>query len=82
MRDQAVQSFLGKLWDLARKQHGVVARRQLLALGFTPKAIKYAVGAGRLPATGWGGVYSVGRPELSEYGRLMAAVLWAGPARC
>jgi very-short-patch-repair endonuclease len=75
MRDQTVQS----LWNLARKQHGVVARRQLLALGFTPKAIKYGVAAGRLHRTEWRGVYVVGRPELTKHGRLTAAVLWAGP---
>jgi very-short-patch-repair endonuclease len=75
MRDQTDQ----RLWELARKQHGVVARRQLLALGLTPKAIKYAVRAGRLHVTRWRAVYCVGRPELSEFGRLMTAVLWAGP---
>ena len=79
MRDQTVQSFLQRTWELARKQHGVVARRQLLAMQMTPKAIKYALSAGRLHRTEWRGVYAVGRPELSEYGRLMAAVLWAGP---
>jgi very-short-patch-repair endonuclease len=79
MRDQTVQSLLHRVWELARKQHGVVARRQLVAIGFTPKAIMYGANVGRLHRTQWRGVYSVGRPELSEYGRLMAAVLWAGP---
>jgi very-short-patch-repair endonuclease len=67
------------LWNLARKQHGVVARRQLLALGFTPKAIVCGVEAGRLHRTEWRGVYVVGRPDLTRHARSMAAVLWAGP---
>jgi len=71
--------LLGLLWERARKQHGVVARRQLLALGFTTKAIEYGLAIGRLHRTEFRGVYSVGRPELTKYGRLMAAVLWAGP---
>jgi very-short-patch-repair endonuclease len=66
------------LWELARKQHGVVARRQLPALGFTSKAIKCALEASRLHRTEFRGVYSAGRPGLTKHGRLMAAVLWAG----
>lgn len=75
MRDKRVQA----LWDLAAKQHGVAARRQLLRLGFSAKAIKYGCESGLLHRTEWRGVYSVGRPGLTRHGRLMAAVLWAGP---
>lgn len=64
-------------WDLGQKQHGVVARRQLLALGFTPEAIKHRQRRGRLHPAGRG-VYAIGRPELSREGRWMAAILACG----
>jgi very-short-patch-repair endonuclease len=66
------------LWEMAEEQHGVVARRQLIALGLTSEAIRYGLACGRLHRTPWRGVYSVGRPGLTRHGRLMAAVLWAG----
>jgi very-short-patch-repair endonuclease len=56
----------------------VVARRQLLELGFPPRAIKHRLWKGRLHPV-WRGVYAVGRPELSRYGVWMAAVLSCGP---
>jgi predicted transcriptional regulator of viral defense system len=65
-------------WERARKQHGVVARRQLRAIGCSEKAIKHALASGRLHRTEWDGVYSVGRPDLTRLGRLMAAVLAMG----
>jgi very-short-patch-repair endonuclease len=64
-------------WDLARRQHGVLTRRDLLALGFSAKGIKHRVGSGRLHAIS-SGIYAVGRPELTPYGRWMAAVLACG----
>jgi very-short-patch-repair endonuclease len=65
-------------WGLARRQHGIVTRGQLLAAGVGPKAIKHRVGKGRLhPVVR--GVYAVGRPELTRYGVWMAAVLSCGP---
>jgi very-short-patch-repair endonuclease len=57
----------------------VVARRQLLAIGFTHAAIVHGLKSGLLHRTEWRGVYSVGRPGLTRHGRLMAAVLWGGP---
>jgi predicted transcriptional regulator of viral defense system len=66
-------------WDLARRQHGVVARRQLLALGFTRQGIEHRIRKGRLHPI-HSGVYAVGRPELTQHGRWMAAVLAKGPA--
>jgi len=78
MGDQTSERRSGAAWELARRQHGVVARRQLLDLGFTPKAIKHRVRTGRLhPIVR--GVYAVGRPQLSREGRWMAAVLACGP---
>jgi len=60
-----------------RKQHGVVAREQLIALGFTAKAIRHRISIGRLHQVRRG-VYAVGRPSLTERGRWMAAVLACG----
>jgi very-short-patch-repair endonuclease len=65
------------VWDLAARQHGVVTRPQLLELGYTPKAILHRIRRGRLHAIA-SGVYVVGRPELSQRGRWMAAVLACG----
>src|ERR1700742_4615189 len=47
-------------WALARGQHGVVTRRQLLALGLTPRGIEHRVARGRLHGVG-GGVDGGGR---------------------
>jgi hypothetical protein len=55
----------------------VIARRQLLDLGFSSEAIKHRVAVGRLHPV-HRGVYSVGRPSLSQHGRWMAAVLACG----
>lgn len=55
----------------------MLARRQLLELGFTPAAIRHRLDTRRLhPARA--GVYAVGRPGLTVYGRWMAAVLACG----
>jgi very-short-patch-repair endonuclease len=75
----------GKAWsrdaviaELATRQHGVVARRQLLALGIGDGAID-----GRR-AKGWfhplhRGVYAVGHTAIGRHGHWMAAVLAGGP---
>jgi very-short-patch-repair endonuclease len=67
-----------RLWALARRQHGVVARSQLLHLGFSKDAIAERIDRGRLHRL-WRGVYVVGRPEVTKHGRWMAAVLACGP---
>jgi len=55
----------------------VITRDQLTALGFSPKAIRHGNSTGRLYPLRRG-VYAVGRPEVSEKGRWMAAVLACG----
>jgi very-short-patch-repair endonuclease len=65
------------LWEIARRQHGVVARRQLIELGYGAKAIEHRIAKGRLHPT-WRGVYAIGRPALTQKGRWMAAVLSCG----
>jgi len=67
------------VWRLVRRQHGVVTRAQLLALGYTAEAIRHRLADGRLHRVHQG-VYAVGRPELTQLGRWMAAVLACGPS--
>jgi very-short-patch-repair endonuclease len=64
-------------WELAGRQHGVVARRQLLALGFNSREVEHRVGRGRLHLV-MRGVYAVGWPQLTRERRWMAAVLACG----
>jgi hypothetical protein len=63
---------------LADRQHGVIARSQLAALGFGRGAINHRVNTGRLHRLHVG-VYAVGHARVSRYGRWMAAVLACGP---
>ncbi len=65
------------IWSLVKRQHGVVARRQLLEAGLTPKGINHRITRGRLRPVATG-VYAVGRPSLTQHGRWMAAVLSCG----
>ncbi|MFN8216082.1 MAG: type IV toxin-antitoxin system AbiEi family antitoxin domain-containing protein [Solirubrobacterales bacterium] len=60
-----------------RRQHGVISRRQLTALGYTQKAIEHRLATGRLHPLRRG-VYAAGRREVGEKGRWMAAVLACG----
>lgn len=62
---------------LATRQHGVVAQRQLLAIGFSERAIKARLNAGRLNAF-HREVYAVGHSRVSQHGRWLAAVLAYG----
>ena len=62
---------------MAARQHGIVARRQLLALGFSAKSIEHRVARGRLHSV-TRGVYAVGWPQLTRERRWMAAVLACG----
>jgi predicted transcriptional regulator of viral defense system len=67
-----------RIAELAGGQHGVVARRQLLALGLSAAEIRNRSDAGRLLRV-HRGVYAVGHRLLSQEGRWMAAVLACGP---
>lgn len=69
----------GGMWELARSQHGIVTRAQLMDRGLTPKAIAHRIRTGRLHPLRRG-VYAIGRPEIDQRGRWMAAVLSCGPA--
>lgn len=63
---------------MAARQHGVVARRQLLELGMPPRTLNDWVRAGRLHRL-HRGVYAVGHRFIGTDGHRMAAVLFAGP---
>src|ERR1700710_2063506 len=64
-------------WILARRQHGVITRRDLLGLGFSPKAIRHRLTTGRLHPIARG-VYIVGWPLTERKQGWMAAVLACG----
>jgi very-short-patch-repair endonuclease len=59
---------------LAEGQHGVVGRRQLVALGLSEREIEGRLSAGRLHPVAHG-VYAVGHRAISQRSRWMAAVL-------
>jgi very-short-patch-repair endonuclease len=63
-----------ELAELARSQHGVIAKRQLTEFGYAKTTISEAVGQGRLHRL-HRGVYAVGHPAISWEGRCLAAVL-------
>jgi predicted transcriptional regulator of viral defense system len=62
---------------LATRQHGVVARRQLLGFGLSARAVDRRVEAGRLHRL-HRGVYAVGHRRLTRHGVWLAAVLACG----
>jgi very-short-patch-repair endonuclease len=64
--------------DLAARQHGVVARGQLVALGVGPDAIDRRIAARRLQAI-HRGVFAVGHRLRTREATWMAAILAAGP---
>lgn len=63
---------------LAEKQHGVVATRQLIALGRSESSIKSRVESGQLVVL-YRGVFAVGHRRIGLYGEWLAAVLACGP---
>ena len=65
------------LAELAARQHGVVARSQLLARGVSARAIERRLESGHLHVL-FRGAYAVGSTNVSQQGRWLAAVLSAG----
>jgi very-short-patch-repair endonuclease len=67
----------GRIAALAGRQYGVVAKGQLLEMGFGRRAIEHRLERGRLHLL-HGGVYSVGHRVVPRQGRWLAAVLASG----
>ena len=62
---------------IAANQHGVITIDQLYRVGLTPDAVRHQVRIGYLHRI-YRGVYAVGRPDLTQKGRWMAAVKACG----
>jgi predicted transcriptional regulator of viral defense system len=77
--DQPLPVRHGALAELASRQHGVVATRQLDALGYSKSSVAKAANVGRLHRL-HRGVYAVGHRTLTWEGRCMAAVLASYPS--
>lgn len=78
MGTKKLQPWSGEVWRLARSQHWVITRAQLLELGLGSEAIRHRLRTGRLRPV-MRGVYAVGRLAIDSHGRWMAAVLACGP---
>jgi hypothetical protein len=63
---------------IAERQHGIVAMRQLIALGFSKEMVRARVRAGLLIPL-YRGVFALGHRRISRHGEWMAAVLACGP---
>jgi very-short-patch-repair endonuclease len=61
-------------WALAENQHGVISSDQLLEVGYTRQAIHHRIRKGRLHPL-HRAVYAVGRSNVTDHGRWMAAAL-------
>lgn len=72
------QMLQSAVWTIAASQHGVITRAQLIGLGFSSTAVEHRIATGRLHRI-HRGVYALGRPQLTQHGRWMAAVLSCGP---
>jgi predicted transcriptional regulator of viral defense system len=77
--DKGLRVGHGALAELATRQHGVVATRQLEELGYGRNSVAKAARVGRLHRL-HRGVYVVGHRELTWDGRCMAAVLASHPS--
>ncbi len=64
--------------ELAERQWGVIARWQLEPYGISTGAIARLVASGRLHRI-YPGVYALGHRAICTEGRLLAAILYAGP---
>ncbi|MDO8209967.1 DUF559 domain-containing protein [Conexibacter sp. CPCC 206217] len=78
VQQQTVGPIDRDIAKLADRQHGVVARRQLDALGVTPSMVAVRLDRRRLLKL-HRGVYAVGHARLTRQGEWLAAVLAAGP---
>jgi hypothetical protein len=67
----------GAIARLARRQHGRIGRRQLVALGLSTDVIDYRIARSRLHVV-HRGVYAVGHDVPTREANWMAAVLAAG----
>src|SRR4051812_22102143 len=68
-------------WEIgarAERDHGVVARSEIFAMGLGRGALEHRIRAGRLHLV-YPGVYAVGHVALTGHGRWMAAVKACGP---
>src|SRR5436190_23694667 len=74
---KSLQEMARAAWATAEQQHYVITRQQLLAIGYTGRAIEMRLEDGRLHPV-FAGVYAAGQPHLSRDGYLMAAVLASG----
>jgi very-short-patch-repair endonuclease len=77
MREESTTHRDRVVGELADRQYGVVARRQLLLAGMTGAAIGRAVEAGRLRPV-FRGVYAVGHVAVRREGWWLAALLACG----
>lgn len=66
------------VYSIAVPQHGVVARRQLLAAGLSPSLVQRWAEVGKLLGV-FTAVYSLGRPVTADEAFWMAAALAGGP---
>jgi very-short-patch-repair endonuclease len=76
MREK-VASRDGRVAEIAAQQHGVISQAQLIGAGLSTSTISRSVESGRLHRI-HRGVYAVGHPGLSLYGRWLAAALAYG----
>ena len=78
VRELAAGGLEAEIAAVAASQHGVIALRQLVEIGLTPRAAQARAACGR-----WRrlhrGVYAFGHAELRPEGHWMAAVLACGP---
>ena len=74
----AFTQVVRRILKLAERQWGVVAHWQLKECGLSTSAITRWTASGRLHRI-YPGVYAVGHKALSTEGRLLAAILYAGP---
>lgn len=76
-RNKLVRGLGHAVAEIAGRQHGVIARRQLLAAGLSAAEVNGLVARGHLLIL-HRGVYAAGHSRIDKYSRWMAAVLASG----